>query len=119
MATNATMFDTDMARRKKEKKKRPYFGVPKGIILSARPDGWRFSVLTVEGGMLCGHLGVPMNTHPQDARAAAAALVTGLALDFHATDVEVTWDPPQEPWSWTARVALAIGDGPASPDAGD
>ncbi|MFF2127785.1 hypothetical protein ACFVW1_20740 [Streptomyces olivochromogenes] len=107
-----------MVRRKKEKK-RPSVGIPKGIVLLATPDGWRHSVLTMEGGMFCGRLDVPINTDPQDARAAATAMVTGLARDFHGTNVEVNWAPPQEPWSWTAQVTLAIGNEPASPDTGD
>lgn len=96
-----------MVRRKKEKKKRPAWGIPKGIVLLATPEGWRTSVLTVEGGILCGRLDVPINTDPQEARAAAAVMVTELARDFHDADVEVHWDPPPEPWTWTAQVTLA------------
>ncbi|MFG3042987.1 hypothetical protein ACGFYZ_39415 [Streptomyces sp. NPDC048330] len=95
-----------MVRRKKEQRKRPAWGIPKGILLLATPEGWRISVVT-ESGNLCGRLDVPINTDPQDARAAAAVTVTELARDFHDTDVEVSWDPPQEPWSWTAEVTLA------------
>ncbi|KOU24895.1 hypothetical protein [Streptomyces sp. WM6368] len=112
------MLDGGMVRRRKAKKKAPAFGIPKGIVLLATPEGWRTSVLTREGGMLCGRLDVPINTHPQDARAAAAVMVTELARDFHATDVEVNWDPPREPWSWTAQVTLTAEDEPASPEAG-
>ncbi|MER6445348.1 hypothetical protein [Streptomyces venezuelae] len=104
-----------MVRHKKEKKRRPVWGIPKGIVLLATPEGWRHSVLTMEGGMLCGRLDVPIHTDPQDARTAAARMVTELARDFHDTDVEVSWDPPQEPWSWTAQVTLATGTEPAPP----
>ncbi|MFJ5712775.1 hypothetical protein [Streptomyces sp. NPDC093105] len=107
-----------MVRRKKEKKKRPAWGTPKGIFLFATPEGWRISVLT-ESGNLCGRLDVPINTGPQDARAAAAVMVTELARDFHDTEVEVSWDPPQEPWSWTAQVTLAAESDSPSPDAED
>ncbi|MFJ3841815.1 hypothetical protein ACIPY6_40810 [Streptomyces sp. NPDC090054] len=86
-----------MVRRKKEKKKRPAWGIPKGIVLLATPEGWRTSVLTVEGGMLCGRLDIPINTDPQDARAAAAVMVTELARDFHDTDVQVHWVRPRSP----------------------
>ncbi|MFI8320603.1 hypothetical protein [Streptomyces sp. NPDC085529] len=96
-----------MTRRKKDRKRRPTFGVPKGIVLLATPEGWRMSVLTVEGGMLCGGLGVSIGADPQAARLAAAGKVAELAREFHSTDVEVRWDPPQEPWSWTAQVTLA------------
>ncbi|WP_189747159.1 hypothetical protein [Streptomyces nojiriensis] len=105
-------------RRKKEKKKRPVLGIPTGIVLLARPEGWRISVLTMDGGMHCGRLDVPIDTDPHDARAAAAVMVSELARDFHDTDVEVTWEPPQEPWSWTAQVTLATGDDTPSPAAG-
>ncbi|MFD9537383.1 hypothetical protein [Streptomyces sp. NPDC060010] len=96
-----------MGRRKKDKQSRPAFGLPKEIVLSATPEGWRTSVLTMEGGMLRGRLGVPINTDPQDARAAATARVTELARDVHDSAVEVNWDLPEEPWSWTAQVTLA------------
>ncbi|MGA5558827.1 hypothetical protein [Streptomyces lavendulocolor] len=113
---NSTMLDNGMVRRKKEKKERSAWGVPERIVLLATPEGWRTSVLT-ESGMLCGRLDVPVNTDPQDARAAAAVMVTELARDFHDTDVEVSWEQPQEPWSWTAQVTLAAEKDAPSPDA--
>ncbi|QGZ52520.1 hypothetical protein GPZ77_33155 [Streptomyces sp. QHH-9511] len=112
---NPTMLDSGMVRRKKEKK-RPPWGIPKGIVLLATPEGWRTSVLT-ESGMLCGRLDVPTNTDPQEARSAAAVMVMELARDFHDTHVEVSWEPPQEPWSWTAQVTLAAESDSPSPDA--
>ncbi|MFE9132633.1 hypothetical protein [Streptomyces sp. NPDC007355] len=47
---------------------------------------------------------MPDDTGPEDARAAVAALVTELARDFHGTDVEVRWEPPEELWSCTVAV---------------
>ncbi|WP_143650798.1 hypothetical protein [Streptomyces phaeoluteigriseus] len=97
-----------MVRRKREKKRRPPFGIPKGIVLLATPEGWRHSVLTVECGMLCGPLAdVPVEAGPAEARAAAAAMVVGLAHEFHEIRVDVTWDPPREPGSWTAQITVA------------
>jgi hypothetical protein len=107
------MSDSGTVRRKKEKK-RPEWGVPNAIVLWATPEGWRTSVLTMEGGMICGRLDVPSDTDPQVARAATAVMVAELARDFHDIDIEVTWDPPQEPWSWTAQVTLAAGNGTPS-----
>ncbi|MFJ3913746.1 hypothetical protein [Streptomyces vinaceus] len=107
-----------MVRRKKEKRKRPARGIPKVVVLLATPEGWRFSIIPAGGGMLCGRLDIPINTAPEDARAAAAAKVVELARDEHETEVEVTWDPPPEPWSWTARVTLATMKEPPSPDTG-
>ena len=104
-----------MARRKREKKRRPPFGMPKGIILLATPGGWRHSVLTVDGGVHCGRLtDVPVNAGPAEARAAAAAMMVGLAQDFHEARVNVTWDPPREPGPWTAQVTVAASPPNAS-----
>ena len=97
-----------MVRRKREKERRPPFGMPKGIVLLATPEGWRHSVLTVDGEMHCGRLtDVPVNASPAEARAASAAMVVGLANDLHEARVDVTWDPVQEPGSWTAQVTVA------------
>ncbi|NNN32178.1 hypothetical protein HLK59_17780 [Streptomyces sp. S3(2020)] len=88
--------------------------MPTGIVLIATPDGWRHSVLTREGGMLCGQLAdVPLDVGPAEARAAAAAMVAGLAHDFHDVRIDVTWDLPREAGSWTAQVTVAA----ASPNA--
>ncbi|WP_240136523.1 hypothetical protein [Streptomyces sp. MUM 178J] len=97
-----------MVRREREKKWRPPFGMPKDIVLLATPEGWRHSVLSMEGGMLCGRLAdVPVNADPAEAQAATAAMVVGLAHDFHDADVDVTWAPRWEPGSWTAQVTVA------------
>ncbi|MBE4733330.1 hypothetical protein [Streptomyces caniscabiei] len=104
-----------MVRRKREKKRRPPFGMPKGIVLLATPEGRRHSVFTGDGGMHCGPLtDVPVNADPAEARAAAAAMVVGLAHDFHEVRVNVTWDPPQELGSWTAQVTVAASPPDAS-----
>ncbi len=82
--------------------------MPKGVVLVATPEGWRHSVLTVDGEVLCGHLAeVPVNADPAEARAATAAMVVGLAHDVHQAHVHVTWDPHREPGSWTAQVNAA------------
>ncbi|MFI9004656.1 hypothetical protein [Streptomyces sp. NPDC053541] len=101
-------------RPNREKKRRPPFGVPKGIVLLATPQGWRHSVLTADGGMLCGHLDVPVTAGPVEAQQAAALMVKGLAHDLHDVQVEVTWETPGEPGGWTAEVTIAS----TSPDAG-
>ncbi|MEU9182948.1 hypothetical protein AB0C90_40500 [Streptomyces sp. NPDC048550] len=96
-----------MARR--QKRQRPPFGLPRGIVLLATPDGWRYSIQTVEGGMLCGSLTDEL-LDPEVALVAAATTVEELARQFHSTTVEVTWDPRQEPWAWTGRVVPVPGD---------
>ncbi|MFD5586509.1 hypothetical protein ACFWII_22235 [Streptomyces sp. NPDC127063] len=106
-----------MVKRQRQKKKRPSFGLPKAIVLLATPDGWRHSVLTVEGGMLCGRLSdVPADADPAEARTAAATMVMWLARHFHETEVEVTWDPPREPCSWTGQVTPATDNSTTAPN---
>lgn len=107
-----------MVRRKSDKKWRPPFERPKGIVLLATPEGWRHSILDVKGAMICGRLpGVPADADPREAKTAAAAMVVGLAREFHEADVEVTWDPPTEPRSWTGHVTLAAEADTTPPDA--
>lgn len=98
-----------MVRRKREKRKRPLFALPKGIVLLATPEGWCYSVLTVDGGMLCGRLSDEL-LDPEPALAAAVTMVEDLARDLHDTTVEVTWDPRREPWSWTGQVTAVAAD---------
>ncbi|MDH6521905.1 hypothetical protein M2163_001101 [Streptomyces sp. SAI-135] len=101
-----------MVRRKK---RQPPFSMPKGTVLLATPEGWRHSVLTVDGGTHCGRLAdVPVNASPAEARAASEAMVVGLAHDFHGVRVDVTWDPPREAESWTAQVTVAATPSNAS-----
>ncbi|CAM5390806.1 hypothetical protein GCM10010329_57090 [Streptomyces spiroverticillatus] len=94
-----------MARRKKAGPQP--FGVPQGIVLLETPDGWRHTVLTADGGLLCGRLDVAPHTDPQGARIAAEGLVRALARDVHGAEAEVSWDPPQDAGTWTARITHA------------
>ncbi|MEU0061498.1 hypothetical protein [Streptomyces sp. NPDC006334] len=58
--------------------------------------------------MFCGRLAdVPVDADPAGARAAAAAMVLGLAHDFHEVRVDMTWDPVRRPGAWTAQVTVA------------
>ncbi|MGW6393501.1 hypothetical protein ACWFR1_24060 [Streptomyces sp. NPDC055103] len=76
------------------------------------PTGWRYSVLTVEDGVICGGSpgGVPADVDPRDARAAAALCVRELARDLHGAEVDVVWEPSEDGTSWSARVRV-VGDG--------
>ncbi|MFF3014838.1 hypothetical protein [Streptomyces sp. NPDC057939] len=95
------VLDGRVARR--QKKQRPLLGLPKGIVLLATPDGWRHSILTVQGGMLCGRLSDAI-LDPEQALAVAEKMLKELARDFHDMAVEVNWDPRLEPWTWTGQV---------------
>ncbi|MET9059980.1 hypothetical protein ABZX99_19410 [Streptomyces antibioticus] len=79
--------------------------MPKGIVLLTTPEGWRHTILTLEGGMLCGHLA---DATPATARATATTMAAGLARDVHGVRVDVTWGPPREPGTWTAQVTVSM-----------
>ncbi len=63
-----------------------------GEILRAAADSRRCSVLTVEGGLLCGRLSDEL-PDPEVALDTATTILKELARDFHDTTVEVAWDP--------------------------
>ncbi|MGA5192044.1 hypothetical protein [Streptomyces exfoliatus] len=94
-------------RRRREKKRRPPFPLPNALVLLSTPDGWRYSLFDVRGGMTCGALpDVPADVDPREARAAAARMVTQLVRQFHEADVDVVWEPPHDDRSWTAQVQV-------------
>ncbi|MEO3974867.1 hypothetical protein [Streptomyces sp. CAU 1734] len=105
-----------MVRR--EKRKRPSFGLPGSIALVATADGWRYSVRTEEGGMLCGRLG-DGPPGPEAVPAVAGEMVRELALTFHGTAVEVVWEPLREPGSRTGRIVRVAGGGTAPAGGGE
>ncbi len=87
------------------RKKKPPFGMPRHIVLLATPEGWRHSVTTTDGALVCGRLaGLPADAGPARARAAATALLTGLCREFHGTEIDVAWQPPGAPDSLTGRI---------------
>ncbi|MEU1232205.1 hypothetical protein [Streptomyces sp. NPDC005828] len=97
-------------RRRREKKRRPPFPLPKALILLSRSDGWRYSLIDVKGGMACGALSdVPGDADPREARAVAARMVREAAKLFHGVDVDVVWEPAHDDRSWTAQVRV-LGD---------
>jgi len=103
----------------RQREQRPPHGLPKGIVLLATPEGWRHTVLTAEGGMLCGRLaGVPVGADPEEAQLAAAAMLVDLAREFHRTSIKVTWDPPRGPTSRTGHITAVGGDEIARTDGG-
>ncbi|MFJ5832109.1 hypothetical protein [Streptomyces sp. NPDC093089] len=105
------LWDGGVVRRKKVRKQRPSFGVPAEILLMVTSTGWVSSFRTVEGGLVCGRLDLPVHADPQDARDRAAANVAAVTRAVHGFDVEVTWEEPLEPWAWNARVARVAAKG--------
>ncbi|MGW3300490.1 hypothetical protein AMK23_08360 [Streptomyces sp. CB02130] len=92
-----------MARQEHTKKRRAPFGMPKGVVTSRDAGRLAPQCLTEEGGTLCGRLtGLPPDSDPAEARATVTAMVVELAHDVNEAGVDVVWDQPREPGSWTA-----------------
>ncbi|BDT93826.1 hypothetical protein IFM12275_38020 [Nocardia sputorum] len=69
------------------------YPMPASIVLIATPEGWRHSVLDTRDGLFCGHLtSVPADAAPDQARAAAVAMLREMAREFHGVAIEVAWD---------------------------
>ncbi|WP_067463773.1 hypothetical protein [Nocardia amamiensis] len=84
------------------------YPMPASIVLVATQDGWRHSILTTQGGMLCGRLArVAADATPERARAAAVTMLRAVAREFHDTGIEVTWKRAECTNSWTGQVVPA------------
>ncbi|MGW5728897.1 hypothetical protein [Nocardia beijingensis] len=85
----------------------PRYPMPASIVLIATPEGWRHSVQDTRGGMLCGRLAhVPADAAPDQARAAAVAMLREVARQLRGAEIDVAWDV-REPL--TGRV-IAVRD---------
>ncbi|GAA3081483.1 hypothetical protein GCM10020000_79230 [Streptomyces olivoverticillatus] len=86
-------------------RKRIPFGLPKDIVLLPTPSGWRHSISTVDGGLVCGRLReLPADADAEQAMSVAAAMLMQLGREFHATALDVTWEPTQQSGSWCGRI---------------
>jgi hypothetical protein len=72
--------------------------VPTGITIFATPEGWRHSIFA--GGFFCGRLDLPAGASDDDAKAAARAMVSGLAMEFHGVALEIDWTVGNAPHHW-------------------
>ncbi|MET9539964.1 hypothetical protein ABZY16_21025 [Streptomyces sp. NPDC006553] len=105
-----------MARQsRRPKKQKPPFALPEGLILLSTPGGWRRSLITVNGGIVCGGSlpGVPADADPREARAAAVLDVQDLARTVHRTEVDVVWEPVHDNGSRSAQVRVIAGEDPS------
>ncbi|MER7702477.1 hypothetical protein ABTX81_06225 [Kitasatospora sp. NPDC097605] len=102
-------------KRDKGRKRAP-FGTPKDIILLATPHGWRHSLITSDGGFVCGHLpDVPVEDAEQ-AKERAAAMLSERGREFHGTVFEVVWEESTSPGSWTGHIHQCLEAQPAEAD---
>ncbi|WP_369384034.1 hypothetical protein [Streptomyces sp. cg36] len=91
--------------RRHTRKKGPLFAMPEGIVLLGTPDGWRHSIRTTAGGMVCGQLSqVPAGAEAETAQAAATTMLQELARDLYGASIEVTWEPAHSGDSLTGSV---------------
>jgi len=81
------------------------FGVPKDIVLLATPNGWRHSIRTEDGALVCGRLrDVPVGADTEQAKEGAAAMLRELGREFHGTVLEVAWGAAGPSGSWSGRI---------------
>ncbi|MEU6832396.1 hypothetical protein ABZ894_27440 [Nocardia beijingensis] len=85
----------------------PRYPMPASIVLIATPEGWRHRIQDTRGGRLCGHLArIPADAAPDQARAAAVAMLREVARELRGAEIDVAWDA-REPL--TGR-AIALRD---------
>ncbi|MFJ5228415.1 hypothetical protein ACIQBJ_00830 [Kitasatospora sp. NPDC088391] len=90
--------------------------MPKDIVLLATPPGWRHSLVTSDGGFVCGHLpGIPVED-AERAKERAAAMLSELGREFHGAVFEVVWEESTSPDSWTGHIHHSFEPQPAEAD---
>ncbi|HEU5357119.1 MAG TPA: hypothetical protein VFU65_21795 [Actinocrinis sp.] len=76
-------------------------GPPVSITIYPTPGGWRHSVSTEKGGLLCGALRhLPTDATGDQARAAATELVRSVGREFHSVELDVDWSPADTEGWW-------------------
>lgn len=76
-------------------------GPPVSITIYPTPGGWRHSVRTQNGGLLCGGLRhLAADATPEEARAAATELVRSVGREFHGVELDVDWSPADAEGWW-------------------
>ncbi|MFB7664889.1 hypothetical protein ACFC1R_13200 [Kitasatospora sp. NPDC056138] len=99
-----------------EQRRRVPFGPPREIVLLATPGGWRHSVTTTDGALVCGRVPqVAVDADAEQAKDAAAAMIMGLGHEFHGIVLEVSWEPGRSAGSWNGRVRQGPGPCPTEP----
>ncbi|WP_327675571.1 hypothetical protein [Kitasatospora sp. NBC_00458] len=99
------------------RRKRAPFGLPKDIVLVATPRGWRHSLVTSDGGFVCGHLpDLPAEADAELAKARATGMVRELGHGFHGAVLDVAWEEAGAPDSWVGRIHHLPGPQPDEAD---
>ncbi|WP_104820439.1 hypothetical protein [Kitasatospora sp. MMS16-BH015] len=81
------------------------FGRPAWIVVLATPDGFRQSIRTVDGGLVCGKLpGLPVDAAEVLVLETAAAMVRELGTEFHGEVLDVVWEADSAPGYWRGQV---------------
>jgi hypothetical protein len=80
-------------------------GPPRSVTIYSTPDGWRFSLATENGGLLCGRYPeVPPTAPFEEARVVAEQKIEQTAREFFDLSVDVHWQPGDEPGWWNGTV---------------
>ena len=85
-------------------------GPPVEIVIYPDGGGWRHSVLTKKGGLLCGRLpSVTASDSDEVARDEATRLVLRIGAKYFEIGLEVEWAPADEPGWWVGTVTRLNG----------
>ncbi len=80
-------------------------GPPRSIVLYRTSDGWRFSIGTEKGGILCGRYSeLPISASFDEARAVAGRTVHELGRNFFGLNLAVEWEPADSTEWWNGTV---------------
>jgi hypothetical protein len=81
------------------------------ITIYSTPGGWRHSMNTEKGALLCGALGhLSADASADEAQAAATELVRGVGREFHSVDLDVDWGPADAEGWWVGTAHRAAGN---------
>ncbi|WP_272255328.1 hypothetical protein [Streptomyces xanthophaeus] len=98
-----------MARRRRTKKQRPTFGIPREAVLMAAQDAWPYTFVADDLSGGCGKVPMPSDAALEDVQAAVSALLTDYTRSCHGVEIAVAWSP-LTPDSWVGRVSRVATD---------
>ena len=104
-----------MARRPKTKRKRPFFGIPRKIILPTWHDARPYTFIADDSGDGCGN--VPMSGAAlEDVRTVIFTQLAEHTRTLHGVEIDFEWSS-LTPDSWVGHIRCVTTEEPAPPGA--
>lgn len=80
-------------------------GPPRSVTIYPTPEGWRFSIATEKGALLCGRYpDLPPTAAFEEARVVAERRIQQTGREFFDLSLIVEWHPGDDPEWWDGRV---------------